>query len=319
MTDIFFSYSSKDRDRVRPIHEALEKLGFDVFWDQQVPAGTDWDSWIKDQLKRCRAAIVFWSGTSVSSNNVRQEATIASNEGKLVQVMFDLLRPEQFPMGLYSSQAMDFSTWQGDTTDAKWALLMRELEVKVTPRWIMQRVMAVEANLKSERQKREAAEAREQALETQVSREIDEQRGLRQARDEARRESERARGEAQRAAGGSEVGEAALSEVQQRLSEAERARGAAEAKLAARPMRTPRWLWWAAPVVVAGAIGVGVVVASLDVTRLPLALSTSQTISTGSSSNSDCSKIYTQEKCNIVRKCIWDHTDSDCKKIGDGQ
>jgi hypothetical protein len=43
-------------------------------------------------VKRCRAAIVFWSGTSVASNNVRQEATIASNVGKLVQVMFELLR-----------------------------------------------------------------------------------------------------------------------------------------------------------------------------------------------------------------------------------
>jgi hypothetical protein len=44
MTDFFLSYSSKDR--VRPIHEAPETMGFDVFWGQQVPAGTDWDAWI---------------------------------------------------------------------------------------------------------------------------------------------------------------------------------------------------------------------------------------------------------------------------------
>ena len=206
MTDIFFSYSSKDRERVRPMHEALEKMGFDIFWDQQVPAGTDWDNWIKDHLKRCRAAIVFWSSNAVASNNVRQEATIASNEGKLVQVMFEPLRPEQFPMGLYSAQAMNLAEWTGDTTDQKWFLLLRELEVKVTPRWIMMRVMAVEANLKSERQKREAAEARVQALEQQLSIEIDEQVSLKEARDAARRELERAKGEAQRAAGGSQVG-----------------------------------------------------------------------------------------------------------------
>ena len=34
MTDAFFSYSSKDRERVRPIRDALVAEGFDVFWDR---------------------------------------------------------------------------------------------------------------------------------------------------------------------------------------------------------------------------------------------------------------------------------------------
>ena len=38
MTDVFFSYSSKDRERVRPIRDAVvAEEGFDVFWDQDVP------------------------------------------------------------------------------------------------------------------------------------------------------------------------------------------------------------------------------------------------------------------------------------------
>jgi len=39
LTDIFFSYSRKDRDRVEAAHKALTERGFDVFWDLQVPAG----------------------------------------------------------------------------------------------------------------------------------------------------------------------------------------------------------------------------------------------------------------------------------------
>jgi hypothetical protein len=38
MTDIFFSYSSADRERVRPIRDALVAQGFEVFWDQVPPA-----------------------------------------------------------------------------------------------------------------------------------------------------------------------------------------------------------------------------------------------------------------------------------------
>ena len=39
--EIFFSYSSKDRERVRPFHEALTALGFEVFWDMEVPPGVE--------------------------------------------------------------------------------------------------------------------------------------------------------------------------------------------------------------------------------------------------------------------------------------
>ena len=39
LTGIFFSYSSKDCDRVAVAHKALTERGFDVFWDLQVPAG----------------------------------------------------------------------------------------------------------------------------------------------------------------------------------------------------------------------------------------------------------------------------------------
>jgi hypothetical protein len=35
---------------VRPIRDALAAQGFEVFWDQQVPAGMDWDTWIRQHL-----------------------------------------------------------------------------------------------------------------------------------------------------------------------------------------------------------------------------------------------------------------------------
>ena len=120
MTDIFFSYSSKDRDRVRPIYEALTALDFDVFWDQQVPAGTDWDTWIKEKLASARSAVVFWSLSSVASDNVRHEATVAKTQGKLVLVMLDNLRVNQFPMGLFTTQAARLMDWTGNGDDAEW-------------------------------------------------------------------------------------------------------------------------------------------------------------------------------------------------------
>ena len=54
MADVFFSYSSKDRERVRPIRDALVAEGFDVFWDQEVSPGRNWDEWIREHLAAAR-------------------------------------------------------------------------------------------------------------------------------------------------------------------------------------------------------------------------------------------------------------------------
>jgi hypothetical protein len=98
LTDVFFSYSSKDRARVEPIRDALTSLGFSVFWDQTVPAGQDWDTWIRQHLQQAKCAVVFWSEASVASRNVRHEATVAAHYGKLIPTLIDPLSPDQYPM-----------------------------------------------------------------------------------------------------------------------------------------------------------------------------------------------------------------------------
>jgi hypothetical protein len=91
VADIFFSYSSHDRERVRQVRDALADNGFDVFWDQQTSAGMDWDTWIRRELGKSKCAVVFWSATSAASDNVRHEATVAKQQGKLISVFIDPL------------------------------------------------------------------------------------------------------------------------------------------------------------------------------------------------------------------------------------
>jgi TIR domain len=105
LTDIFISYSSKDRRVAERVRDALAEAGYDVFWDQSTPAGQDWDSWIRERLTGAKLVVTLWTKASVASPNVRHEAIIAREAGKLLPVMVDELEPTDFPMGLFMVQA----------------------------------------------------------------------------------------------------------------------------------------------------------------------------------------------------------------------
>jgi hypothetical protein len=185
MTDIFFSYSSADRERVRPIRDALVAQGFEVFWDQQVPGGTDWDTWIRQHLAKSKCAMAFWSATSVLSDNVRHEATVAKQQGKLISVLLEPLTAEQFPMGLYAQQAANLSGWNGDYGHDEWRKFRREFEAKLTPLWVRRQIDEIEAELVGERTRREGAERRDRTMQAQIAKEVEAQQALKQERDNA--------------------------------------------------------------------------------------------------------------------------------------
>ena len=185
MADIFFSYSRKDRERVGLVRNALAEMGFEVFWDQETPSGTDWDAWIRGELAKSKCAVVFWSATSTVSDNVRHEAVVAKEQRKLISVFLDQLPARDLPMGFYSQQAADLSKWNGDKEDTEWRKFRREFEAKLMPRWVQQKLNDVDAELEGERAKRETAEAHEKSLRAQISKEAKIQQGLKGERDRA--------------------------------------------------------------------------------------------------------------------------------------
>jgi hypothetical protein len=182
MTDIFLSYSSKDRERVRLIRDALAELGFDVFWDQTLPANIDWDTWIRERLANSKCALVVWSKNSIASRNVRHEATIATDEGKLISVLIDDLSAKEFPIGHYTFQTPLLSHWTGDQNDDTWLKVRREVEARLMPLWAKHSIDRVEAELYAEQARREAAERRHRTLREQIEKEARAQADLKHER-----------------------------------------------------------------------------------------------------------------------------------------
>jgi hypothetical protein len=131
MADVFISYASEDRGRVRPLAEALQQRGFKVWWDRSLAAGQDYASIIERELKIAKAVIVVWTQSSAASTFVRDEAGRARDEGRLVPVMLDRV---DIPLGFGAFQAEDFTRWNGGSNAPQMQLLEEALKAKIEGR-----------------------------------------------------------------------------------------------------------------------------------------------------------------------------------------
>lgn len=105
MIDIFVSYKSDDRERVRPIVEALEAAGWEVWWDKHVEAGRAFDREIENAIDDAKCVVVIWSATSVDSDWVRNEASEGLDRAILVPVALDDVRP---PLAFRRQQTINY-------------------------------------------------------------------------------------------------------------------------------------------------------------------------------------------------------------------
>jgi tetratricopeptide (TPR) repeat protein len=133
MADVFISYSSEDRERVRPLAEALMARGYSVWWDRQLAAGDDYASVIGQALSQAKAVVVVWTATSAASVWVRDEAARAREDGRLVPVLLD---PIEIPLGFGAIQAEDFTQWNGRAEAAQVSLLEESVKARIEGRGV---------------------------------------------------------------------------------------------------------------------------------------------------------------------------------------
>lgn len=131
MADIFISYASEDRGRVRPLADALQARGFNVWWDRSLASGQDYTAVIERELGKARAVIVVWTKSSVASTFVRDEAGRARDDGRLVPVTLDSV---QLPLGFGAFQAEDFTRWNGGANAPQMQVLEEALKAKLEGR-----------------------------------------------------------------------------------------------------------------------------------------------------------------------------------------
>ncbi len=85
MSDIFISYSSKDREHAEQLTELLASAGLSVWIDRSdIEVSTSWSKEIVQAINECKAFVVLLSPNSLVSNNVIKEVSLASEKRKKI-------------------------------------------------------------------------------------------------------------------------------------------------------------------------------------------------------------------------------------------
>ena len=116
MADVFISYKRGDAARVRKLVAALRDQGLDAWWDEDIPPSAPWEATIESALAGAKAVIVCWSVEAVASDNVRSEARVAREDGRLIQVF---LKPCSPPLFFGERQGVDLASWRGKPDDPR--------------------------------------------------------------------------------------------------------------------------------------------------------------------------------------------------------
>lgn len=128
MSEIFVSYNREDLKTAQSIVDGLTAEGFNVWMDQNLQAGENYDEITEDRLHKARAVVVLWSSKSVKSRWVRAEATIGARKNTLVPLMIEECdRPVMFEL----IQTTDLSKWQGDRNDPAWLAFIEVIKKRL--------------------------------------------------------------------------------------------------------------------------------------------------------------------------------------------
>jgi hypothetical protein len=143
MADLFISYARSDRPRAEQLAHALERAGWSVWWDREIPPGRSFDEVIEEALSLARCVIVLWSEASVRSEWVKTEAAEAAQRRILVPILADGAR---IPLEFRRIQAAMIDNWRHLEAAEGWGQLCDAVAALVdSPRRALPAPVAVPA------------------------------------------------------------------------------------------------------------------------------------------------------------------------------
>jgi hypothetical protein len=114
MADVFISYARKDSQVVNRLADALMAAGIEIWIDSRhLPKGREFFLEIEKALDEAICVVVCWTTNALRSRVIYDEVNQAAEDGKLIPVRLDDVKP---PLGWRSLQHIDLLDWATDET-----------------------------------------------------------------------------------------------------------------------------------------------------------------------------------------------------------
>ena len=122
--DVFVGYAHANHEVARQVVEAVEQLGWEVWWDDQLLGGSRYTEEIESALKRARCVLALWSEEAAESHWVRNEGNFGLQRNVLIPILLD---PIDLPLNWQHLHAVNLQSWSGSLEDPAFMRLARAL------------------------------------------------------------------------------------------------------------------------------------------------------------------------------------------------
>jgi len=130
MNDIFISYKREEQGIARKLADALESEGWTVWWGPKLRAGEHFDDVIEKALNEAKCVVVLWSQRSVQSRYVRDEATYALDQDKLIPIAIEDIK---LPFRFRGVHTLRLFNWHGSKDLSDFRRLVGDIAAIVGP------------------------------------------------------------------------------------------------------------------------------------------------------------------------------------------
>ena len=131
MADLFVSYAREDREGAAALVAALSEAGWSVFYDEHLPAGSDWIKELERELRAARCLVILLSAAARDSTWIQEEKLFAESIG--LSVFPVRLDSSPLPFGFGTRHAASLPNWKGDANDAAFRAFVEKLERQCLP------------------------------------------------------------------------------------------------------------------------------------------------------------------------------------------
>ena len=131
MAHVFLSYMHDEKPFAARLAARLAEAGFDVWWDDALVAGQDFDAVIQKIIEATPAAVILWSRAAARSDWVRAEANIARQQKSAIPVIIDDVPVSALPIPFQQLHMITLQNWDGNPEDSGFKQLLKAIVERV--------------------------------------------------------------------------------------------------------------------------------------------------------------------------------------------